>query len=55
MSTPTFRMHVAINVRSLEENLKFAFESASEPVAPGVCCSPEPVQIQFGNLEKFKK
>ncbi|GEN35691.1 ArsI/CadI family heavy metal resistance metalloenzyme [Aneurinibacillus danicus] len=23
MSTPTFRMHVAINVRNLEENLKF--------------------------------
>jgi catechol 2,3-dioxygenase-like lactoylglutathione lyase family enzyme len=31
------------------------FESAGEPVVGGVCCAPEPVEIQFGNLGSFKK
>jgi catechol-2,3-dioxygenase len=31
------------------------FESADEPVIGGVCCAPEPVTIEFGNLGSFKK
>jgi hypothetical protein len=31
------------------------FESADEPLVGGVCCAPEPIVIQFGNLGSFKK
>lgn len=31
------------------------FESAGDPAVGGVCCAPEPVTIQFGNLGNFKK
>ncbi|WP_420909336.1 hypothetical protein [Aneurinibacillus migulanus] len=33
----------------------FEFESAGDPAVGGVCCAPEPVEIQFGNLGSFKK